>query len=182
MNLFDRKKVNPGDTVYIDGGSDSLIYKKYNNTNANYNFVFYWDRSGNSENKIVITRGKEIGHNGIPIFRGDTTKTIPIWFDNVDFVELSYVKVDTAYEGGAWNFQHYGCVHITNCNHIDILHNDLNYVVSSESLYLILIISIYNSIIFIQEELITTILMMEFIFLLMMMETIMVILIYPIIE
>ena len=46
-------------------------------------------------------------------------------------VELSYVKVDTAYEGGAWNFQHYGCVHITNCNHIDILHNDLNYVVSS---------------------------------------------------
>ena len=58
-------KLQPGDVVYIDGGSSGLTYT----TNL------IPTKSGTSGNPITITRGVDSGHNGIPTFTTTTYRS-----------------------------------------------------------------------------------------------------------
>jgi hypothetical protein len=135
LYLFDRSKVNGGDTVYIDGGSNSLVYKGiYSHTDLNYNYVLYWDRSGSSGNKIILTKGKDPGHNGTPIFRGDTTNTYAIYASGISYVEFSYLQVDTSFGGGLylWHGFEQGAITLDNgANYVDILFCNIYYPLSA---------------------------------------------------
>ena len=83
---FNWAQVGAGDTVWMDGGSDSLIY----NIN-NYN----WNLQGSVNSRIVVTKGIDTGHNGIPMFRKTNNATI-IGVDlgntsNVTFQNLHFI-------------------------------------------------------------------------------------------
>lgn len=110
----------PGDTVFIDGGTDSLKY-----TSTNY---FKIQAVGTANDKIVYTRGTDAGHSGRPIFRlayNTTAIYYPINFISARYVELSYIETDTSRAG-------YRSVNIsTGCNNISILHNVFNYATST---------------------------------------------------
>jgi len=94
FNLFNRSQVNAGDTVYIDGGADSLVYTASMHSNT----IFYWDKSGSSTNKIVMTKGKDVGHNGKVIFQ-DSKSGYVAWI-NCNYIELSYMTFENgAYDG-----------------------------------------------------------------------------------
>lgn len=56
--------VQPGDTIYLDGGASSKTY----NTRLTVG------KNGTSVNRITIRRGVDAGHNGIPIFDGIDTE------------------------------------------------------------------------------------------------------------
>lgn len=58
LSNFNWSQVQPGDVVYIDGGTNGLTYT----TNL------IPTKSGTSGNPITITRGVEAGHNGTPTF------------------------------------------------------------------------------------------------------------------
>lgn len=58
LSSFNWAQVQPGDVVYIDGGSSGLTYT----TNLIPN------KSGTASQPITITRGVDAGHNGTPTF------------------------------------------------------------------------------------------------------------------
>ena len=62
-------RVKPGDIVYIDGGSTNLTYKYGQHNNSQW-ATFFWNKAGTAYNRITITRGRDSGHNGIPIIEG----------------------------------------------------------------------------------------------------------------
>ena len=107
---FNWSQLNPGDTVFVNGGTDSLVYSSNLRMNIN--------ASGSSQNKIVITRGKEPGHNGKPIFR--LWNRYCVYVNGKSNLELSYLRFenlgDTAYI--ALCFDNFS-------NNIDVLHNEI---------------------------------------------------------
>jgi hypothetical protein len=112
-----------GDTVFIDGGADSLVYTFLNSNNAGATpATFAIVKGGTSGNYIVWTRGKDANHNGVPVFRGLITGKQAINI-NADYVELSYVKVDSGW-GDAGNQR--GVLTLqSSAKGIDILHNEI---------------------------------------------------------
>ena len=84
-------RVQPGDTVFIDGGTSGLTYTWANNGNGQSYATFYWNRSGTANDKIVITRGRDAGHNGQPNIHSGYTAAI--YANEVQYVEFSYLKM-----------------------------------------------------------------------------------------
>jgi hypothetical protein len=78
---FNWSQVQAGDSVYFDGGSDSLIY------DSGSGYSFYPEKGGNANGKLIISRGKEAGHKGRPIFMGSNSR-------NCAIVENNYTEVN----------------------------------------------------------------------------------------
>ena len=103
--------VSAGDSVYVDGGIDSLIYDFTP-------YSFYPDKSGSAGNKIIIARGKDSGHNGRPIFVGsDNKNSASIGVNNIEVNGL--VFKDGSIDGGGVISIRGSNVDIFNC---EILH------------------------------------------------------------
>jgi hypothetical protein len=100
-----------GDTVWFDGGTDSL---EYNST-----ATWFISCSGNISEHIVFTRGVSAGHNGKPIITGTTQ--YPFYLQSNSYVEISYLKF---YPNTNWN--RVG-VYGGNANNIFILHNEFDF-------------------------------------------------------
>ena len=111
----------PGDIVYIDGGTNGLIYERSP-------FVIY--SRGTSDKFIKFTRGLEAGHNGQPTFRTNSTYTgSSILLEGAQYVEISGLKVlvNRSALGGItltyrWNTNPKIWSH-----HINIINNDIEY-------------------------------------------------------
>ncbi len=84
--------VNPGDTVYISGGTSSQTYNEALGT----------PKSGTSGSPVTISTGQDAGHNGIVIFNPSGT-----WLTG----NMNYVNI-TGDVGGANNMQ----VNVTGAN------------------------------------------------------------------
>ena len=131
---FYSSRVMPGDTVYIDGGVDNLTYTYVNNGNSNFS-TFYWHNSGTTDKRIVLTRGKDVGHNGTPIIEGafaDTSKGYygkNAFYSNAINFELSHMKFtqkDTMnYRLTNGNLRH--ILYFEGVGSYDILYNDVDY-------------------------------------------------------
>jgi len=89
------RNICPGDTIFISGGEDSTIYNETLNVR----------KSGVLDNRIVITKDTEIGHNGKVIIDGEgkrengiiisknsniTIKGIALRNSNLGLIELSH--------------------------------------------------------------------------------------------
>lgn len=79
-----KSSIQPGDTVYISGGSDSVVYS----TTMNIELM-----SGTSSNPIVITKGKTVGHNGKVIFDANYTVSGIITFRGSQYIKLEKITV-----------------------------------------------------------------------------------------
>jgi hypothetical protein len=109
---FDWSAVLAGDTVFIDGGVDSCVY--------NY---WLWPRyiNGTSSAKIVITKGKEDGHNGKALFSiPQTMDSSALYLYYVSHLEISHLHFRT------YNDKSYGAK-LTVANHCDILFCDIEH-------------------------------------------------------
>ena len=73
--------VNPGDNIYISGGTDSTVYSETMTVNA----------SGTPGHFITITKGTDAGHNGKVIFDG--SGTIQYGIEISKSGGLSYLKI-----------------------------------------------------------------------------------------
>ena len=74
--------INPGDTIYISGGSDSTIYNEQFDISA----------SGIDGNPIVFTRGNDTGHSGKVIIDGMKT-----FFNVINITNKLYIVVSNLY-------------------------------------------------------------------------------------
>lgn len=87
--LFNKGSVSAGDTVFVDGGVDSLVYTANDGNSA----VLDWDASGSSGNHIIVTRDfSDPDHDGIPIFDGEASLSYGIYC-RADYVEFSYLMM-----------------------------------------------------------------------------------------
>ena len=102
---FDWKRVQPGDTIFIDGGSDSLIYSS----------MLVPDVSGGEKNKVIITRGRGKLHRGEPIFR--VYDRYCVYINKISNVELSYLTLQNLGKKA------YIALCVNNSANIDIMHN-----------------------------------------------------------
>jgi hypothetical protein len=82
FSAIDWNSVDPGDIIYISGGSDSTIYNEQFNVSA----------SGTAGNLIVITRGIETGHSGKVIIDGLKT-----FFNVINITNEEYIVVSNLY-------------------------------------------------------------------------------------
>ncbi len=112
LSSFNWGAVSAGDTIYIDGGTDSLIYDY-----SESGYSFYPEAAGTPGNKIVITRGKDTGHNGRPIFMGSNTQ-------NCAIVEENYVEVNNlVFKNGATDGG--GVMYIAGTTGVDIFNCEI---------------------------------------------------------
>lgn len=96
--------IHGGDTVYISGGVDSTVYTSRLEPGS----------SGTPDNRIVITKGKDVGHNGKVIFDPDGS-TYALYSEGYNYIEYSYMT----FENGAINGSVIG---ISHSDGVDILH------------------------------------------------------------
>ncbi len=75
--------VNPGDIIYISGGSDSTVYNETLNIG----------KSGVSGNNIVITKGIDSGHNGEVVIDGQNSRSNCIDEQGHDYISISNLKM-----------------------------------------------------------------------------------------
>jgi hypothetical protein len=118
ISSFNWSQAQPGDTIFIDGGRDSLIYD-FSSSSLPGLYPGGWSLSfsGTSNAKIVITRGKDKNYNGIPIFLGGRASACAINASvKREYIEISYLK----FRNGA---EHAGVISIINANNIDIFNN-----------------------------------------------------------
>lgn len=89
--------LEPGDTVKISGGTDSLTYYE----------TLIISASGDSSNPIVITGTDDIGHNGQVIINGDNTRETGIKLTNrknlviKNFKVTNHTNLDIAVSGAS---------------------------------------------------------------------------------
>ena len=83
--------VNPGDVIYISGGTDSTVYYETLNVGAN----------GSSENPITIRNSYETGHYGRVIIDGQFTRDIGIYLNGRDYIYLKGFEVRNHAEGSS---------------------------------------------------------------------------------
>jgi hypothetical protein len=96
--------INPGDTIYISGGS----------TSQKYNEKLVVGASGTTAKPITITKGKDIKHDGIAIIDGNGKRNC-IVIENRKYVNVSYLKCEN---GGQDSGS--GTIHVDYSNHIKI--------------------------------------------------------------
>ena len=108
---FNWSQVQPGDSVFFDGGPDSLVY------DSGSGYSFNPEKGGTAQNKIIIVRGKETGHNGRPIFMGSNSR-------NCATVENNYTEVNgLVFKNGEING---GCVlYIAGTNGVDVFNCEI---------------------------------------------------------
>ena len=108
---FNWSQVQAGDTVFFDGGADSLVY------DSGSGYSFYPEKGGTIQNKVIIARGKETGHNGRPIFMGSNSR-------NCAIVENNYIEVNgLIFKNGATGG---GCVlYIAGTTGVDIFNCEI---------------------------------------------------------
>lgn len=75
--------IQPGDTLYISGGSDSTIY--YEQLNPG--------KSGTSGNYIVVRPGISSGHNGKVIIDGQGVRGYCIYNDNYQYISVEHLTL-----------------------------------------------------------------------------------------
>ena len=79
--------LEPDDTLYISGGTDSTVYNETLNISA----------SGTSGHQLVVTKGLSTGHNGKVVIEGDLTRDNCIKFSvEGDYVTLSYLNAQNS--------------------------------------------------------------------------------------
>ena len=81
---FNWSTLQPGDTVFFDGGSDSLTY----------NWIYPYGFEGTAENPVVFTKGREANHNGGVWFTGRNT---PDDGGNVNLIQIGANGYTTSY-------------------------------------------------------------------------------------
>ena len=119
----------PGDTVYVDGGSSELVYD-YDGVGKTSNIAIGWDNvDGTASDRIVVTRGIDAGHNGIPKIYGKEHHVFYLQF--CDYLEFSYLYIDSTGvdKGGIYPAdRRTAFVLQESSSNIDILHNYINYM------------------------------------------------------
>ena len=136
LSSFNWSQVQPGDVVYIDGGSSGLTYT----TNL------IPTKSGTSGNPITITRGVDSGHDGIPTFtttgyRSGHFSTNYLIVQYLDFTStggsgLEVVEIDGNYITFQYNTvlaPQLKCIRMDANNGCKILHNILDTGTSNPS-------------------------------------------------
>jgi hypothetical protein len=83
--------VQPGDVIYISGGSSSKVY----------NETLYVGASGTSAAPVVITRGKDPGHNGRVIIDGRGSLSHGVFLQGKSYVHIRGLEIDRCHGGGA---------------------------------------------------------------------------------
>ena len=78
--------IQPGDTVFISGGTDSLVYNEELNPN----------KSGAPNNYIVIRPGLEPGYNGKVIIDRQGTSSYCIYGDDNEYIKYEYLHLRNA--------------------------------------------------------------------------------------
>ncbi len=81
--------VNPGDVIYISGGSDSTIYSE----------TLTIGKSGTSSGRIIISRGTDSGHNGEVIIEGGGSLSNGIYVNGKQYVTISGITVRNTNQG-----------------------------------------------------------------------------------
>lgn len=114
---FNTALAQPGDTVFIDGGLDSLVY--------NLSTTLFIKSTGTAANPIVYTRGVTAGHNGVPVFTSANNITL-IYFDNwngllAQYIDWSYTKLRPTNGAGVWS------IVANRTTNINLYHNEIDY-------------------------------------------------------
>lgn len=109
--------IKAGDTIYVSGGTDSTVYTSMLEPKA----------SGTMNKKIVITKGKDIDHNGKVIFNTGGA-TYALYSYGYNYIEYSYMT----FENGAINGNVIG---ISHSDGIDIIHCEIYYPTSNGIAY-----------------------------------------------
>jgi hypothetical protein len=78
--------VQPGDIIYISGGSSGGSQKYYNSTLS-------IGASGTIENHIIITKGVDIGHNGKVVLDGLSTYGYGVSIKNKKYITISKLDI-----------------------------------------------------------------------------------------
>ncbi len=94
--------ITGGDTVYTSGGSVSKTYT----------YTLIPRSSGKADRKIIITKGKDAGHNGEAIFDA-TGESYALYMTSINYTEISFLTFQNAISY---------VIGISNCIGIDILH------------------------------------------------------------
>jgi len=110
----------PGDIVYIDGGTNGLIYERSP-------FTIY--SRGTSDKYIKFTRGLEVGHNGMPVFKTDNVYVgASILLEGAQYVEISHVKIMSIGKAArAIDLTKRSNTDIWS-HHVDILYNEIEHI------------------------------------------------------
>ena len=100
--------INGGDTIYISGGT----------TTKTYTSTLSPKKSGSLARRIIITAGKDTGHNGIPFFNisGDNSA---LYINGYNYIEISYIKFRNQSTNNT------RVCNIANAIGIDFLHNTI---------------------------------------------------------
>ncbi len=91
--------VNPGDIIYVSGGSDSTIYSE----------TLTVGKSGTSGNWIVISRGTDNGHNGKVIIDGGNSLSNGILVNGRSYVTVTGFTVRYTQDGS---------IEVSNSDHV----------------------------------------------------------------
>ncbi len=122
LKNFDPRTLSPGDTLFIDGSSNGLTYNEPHFLHSGMLFYIY-ETHGTSTNKIVITRGRDLGHNGAPLFT--STTLYGIYLNKSEYIEISHLKFGNM---GDTRTQLTLSSELGNPNGIDIFYNEFDYV------------------------------------------------------
>ena len=87
---IDWDAIDPGDIIYISGGSNSKTYYESLDVQA----------SGTSSNPITITKGTTSGHNGEVIIDGQNNRDFGVRVENYDYVVVKNLTVKNCTDNG----------------------------------------------------------------------------------
>ncbi|MCB0282486.1 MAG: hypothetical protein KDF60_07890, partial [Calditrichaeota bacterium] len=84
--------IKPGDTIFVSGGTDSVIYTDFMEIGA----------SGVESNLVTITKGIDPGHNGRVIIEGlNNEKTTAFHIEDKNFLKISNFEIRRFTGGGS---------------------------------------------------------------------------------
>jgi hypothetical protein len=112
--------LQPGDVVYIDGGTNGLTY-------IASPFTIY--SRGTPDKYIKFTRGLEAGHNGMPIFKTNSEYVgASILLEGAQYAEISHIKIMSIGKAArAIDLTKRSNTDIWS-HHVDILYNEIEHI------------------------------------------------------
>ena len=104
-------QIQPGDTLFISGGSDSTVYNEQLNVSA----------SGTALNLITIRAGLDAGHNGRVILDGEGSVGHGVSIDKYDYIRIVELEFKRHIGRGSIfiNGRSYDEAQVANCIYID---------------------------------------------------------------